>query len=284
MSNSGSRFMSALVHDCPELLEVLQSLADDSCDLDTRMNELEATLESLIPTHVGQQQSSVQAKYTNIVGRLDSAIRKCHHALAMIEGEPESAFASAFSSATNSAGPSRSPSLPNMVLGPATTHRAFDDFLDRQLPTVGLPFPPLCGALPPKDNTKLPLSSFVCAKAGEEWTLCYIVSYNNDKYMICDAESETGAAWEVDASEVYPLPTSLPNRRTKYAEYPTGTRVLALWPEGADAWTSVFYMADVIKPPSESGDDCYRLKFVEDADKTKSVPPNYIIRAPPAGK
>lgn len=272
--------MSDLVQDSPELLEILQSLADDSCDLDTRMSELEAALENLIPTHVGQQQSSVQAKYTNIVGRLDSAIRKCHHALAMIEGEPESTFSSAVSSAGNSQAPSRSPSLPNMVLGPAPTHKAFDDFLARQLPTVGLPFPPLCGALPPKGNTPLPLSSFVCAKDEEQWTLCYIVSYSGDKYMICDAESETGTAWEVDSKEVYPLPTSLPNRRTKYAEYPPGTRVLALWPEGSDTWTSVFYMADVVKPPSESGDDCYRLKFVEDADKTKSVPPNYIIRAP----
>lgn len=263
----------------PELLDLLQALAQDSCELDGLINSLQTAFDSLYPPpHCAQQFSGINAKYTNVVSRIDAAIRQCQRGIAMIEGEPTSPLISAITSAASSALPSRSPSVAQFSAPPPTIA---ESFFEQELPRYGLPFPPLCGSIPLEDGTVLPVSAFVAAEYDGHWTLCRVVSVDENTYQLRDADTgEEAAPFTAKYGDVIPLPTSLPDRPTKFAEYAPGTEVLALWLEGNE-WTSVFYRATVVKSPSETGDD-YRLKYVEDSgDKLKAVPAGYIVRAPP---
>ena len=98
-------------------------------------------------------------------------------------------------------------------------------------------------------------------------------------YRICDAESDSTSSITVDRGSIIPLPTSLPDRNIKAVEFPPKTRVLSLFPESNDSWTSVFYEADVVKPPSETG-SYYKLKFLDDSGKSRDIPPKHIVELP----
>ena len=272
--------MSEEVISDPEALELLQSLAQDSCELAGLIDDLRTSFDGLFPPpHCAQQFAGLKEKYTTVVSRLDAAIRQCQKGIAVFEGEPASPWMSAISSAATSGLPSRSPSIAYFHI--QTPHvRVLDTFLRQELPRVGLPYPPLCGAIPAPNDYILPVSSFVAARVEEQWTLCYVIGINENSYELCDADpNEDAPTFTVSHETVIPLPTSLPDRRTKYAEYAANTEVLALWLEGSE-WTSVFYKARVVKPPSETG-DVYRLKFIEDTgDRAKTVPPNFVIPFP----
>ena len=272
--------MTEEVISSPEALELLQSVAQDSCELDGLIDDLRTAFDGLYPPpHCAQQFAGLKTKYTTVVSRLDAAIRQCQKGIAMFEGEPASPLMSAMSSAATSGLPSRSPSVAYFHIQTPPTP-ILDTFLKQQLPKVGLPYPPLCGAIPALDNCILPVSSYVAARVDEQWTLCYVLGVDEDSYELCDVDpSETVSNFSVKHSDVIPLPTCLPDRRTKFAEYPVNSEVMALWPDG-NGWTSVFYKARVIKPPSETGDG-YRLKFLEDSgEKAKGVPPNFVIPLP----
>ena len=262
----------------PELMDLLQALAQDSCEIDGLISDLQMAFDSLYPPpHCAQQFSGINAKYTDVVSRIDAAIRQCQRGIAMIEGEPTSPLISAITSAASSALPSRSPSVAQF---PTPSASVTESFFEQDLPHYGLPFPPLCGAVPLEPGCVLPVSSFVAAMVDDHWTLCRIVAVDDTTYDLRDAvSSEDSNVYTAKHSDVIPLPTSLPDRRTRFAEYAAGQEVLALWLDG-DVWTSVFYKAVVVKPPSETGDD-YRLKYLEDSgDKLKSVPASYVVRAP----
>jgi SAGA-associated factor 29 len=276
LSKSGEKMARDV--DSEAILALLRDLAQDSCDLELLVNDLTAAFDGLYPPpHCVHQFSGISAKYMSVVSRLDNAINQSQKIMALFEGDPGSAAISTVPSALPSAAPSRSPSVFQMPMTPAS--RMVDYFMLRELPRRGMPYPPLCGALPQEKGEILPLLSFVASKIGADWVLCYIASCDDTGYLICDAESDSSASSiHTGFNQVIPLPTSLPDRRCRAAEFPVKTRVLALWPE-KESWTTVFYGATVTKPPSETGEG-YRLKFDGASKVTTVVPEAYVIIFP----
>lgn len=264
--------------DNPDVLAALRGIAQDSCDIDPLISELlgGSDGENGSPEKYGRHFSASTTKYTTVIARIDTILRQCKHLMAEIDSDATSGQISGMSSAGHSAMPSRPSSVAYI---PPSSIQIFENFLARELPRVGVPYPPLCGAVPiPKDDA-LAVGSFVAAHVSDMWTLCYIIRIDATGYMICDAESDASTAFHADREGLIPLPTSLPARRTRFAEHAEGSRVLALWPEGA-TWTSVFYPAEVVKTQSETG-DTYRLRFLEDVNgKTKDIPPQFVISDP----
>jgi hypothetical protein len=244
------------VIDDPELRATLRSLGQDSCDIEPVLSDFNAALDGrLPPPFCSQQMGAVSAKYQMVITRLDSAIRQTQKLISVIEGA--------------SSGPSRA-----RTPAAAPSAGMFDCFFSRDLPIVGLPYPPLCGSRPPDPRTPLLLGSFVASRLNQFWALCYVIAQAGEGYLVCDAEGDPGTAFHADLTYIVPLPTSLPDRQTKATEFPAGARVLALWPENG-VWTSVFYEATVLKPPSDTGNG-YRLKF-DGVGKPITIPQSFVI-------
>jgi len=259
----------------PDVLAMLRSLAQDSCDLDPLVTDLQASFDELDPLGpCGPQSSAIDAKYRGVVKRLDSAIRMGQRCLSLLGG------GSPPISGAPSALPSRSPSVAYMQ---PPVSGVFDGFLTRELPLVGIPYPPLCGPLPLRPGQRLPLGAFVASRVDELWALCFVVAADDLGYMLCDAEGESLASFRVGCGDAIPLPTSLPMYHTCHVEHGAGARVLALWPEGS-LWTSVFYEAEVCRPPSATG-NAYTLRFLQDGImRPHRIPAKYVIASTPQGE
>jgi hypothetical protein len=249
------------VIDDAELLAMLRCLGQDSCDIEPLLCDFNAAVDGrLPPPFCSQQLSSVSAKYQSVIARLDSAIRQTQQLISVIEG------------ASSSPSRVRTPAAPPPQFVPSAG--MFDCFLSRELPVVGLPYPPLCGSRPPDPDSRLPLGAFVAVRLSQFWALCYVIAQDGDGYLVCDAESHPGTGFHADLAVIVPLPTSLPDKKTKATEFAAGARVLALWPEDG-LWTSVFYEATVLKPPSDTGDG-YKLKF-DGFGKPITIPQSFVI-------
>ncbi|KAH0804364.1 uncharacterized protein GO595_003194 [Histomonas meleagridis] len=203
----------------PGFMEMLYSLAKDSCELESLVNDLETSFEALYPPpHCSKQYSSINLKYTNVIARIDSAIMQSQRILSKIDDTTVSPIISAYSSGFTSSAHSRSPSTPQFN---SNTHdKMFNVFLSNDLPQVSMPYPPLCGSVPLPHDTPVPVGSFVASKLNNEWTLCYVLAMEENGYRICDAESDSTSSITVDRNNVIPLPTSLPDRNIKAVEFP----------------------------------------------------------------
>jgi SAGA-associated factor 29 len=244
----------------PEIRSILATLAQESYDLEPLVDDLTASFQNLYPApHCALQLPRISAKYTQAIARIDSLILQSDRALSLLES-PQSA------SAPSARGPIPIPSI-----------TAQDYFFTRQLPLVGLPYPPLCGNIPADPSRPLDVGAFVAALIGEDYSLCHIVAVDGNRLLLSDVDPSNPTQFESTADQVLPLPTSLPNRLTETTEFPPQSTVLALWPED-DSWTTAFYRATVLKPPSENR-SCYRLRF-ELITKPMDVPPGYVIGYP----
>ncbi|KAK8852797.1 hypothetical protein M9Y10_017787 [Tritrichomonas musculus] len=151
------------------------------------------------------------------------------------------------------------------------------------LKIVPAPYPPLCGALPLTSDQLIQNGSFVCIQNQYEYILAIVLGFNPEtfKYSVCDAapEGDDVVEIEIDASKVMPLPTTVPARRSKATTYPVNARVLALWPDENNCWTSVFYLATVMTQPSTSP-GLYNLQFDGEPPLFADVPEKFIVAAP----
>lgn len=152
------------------------------------------------------------------------------------------------------------------------------------LKPVPAPYPSLCGAMPLASDHLLQPGSFVCVQnQNSEYILAIILGFNPEtfEYRVCDADPEADdvVLIIVEASKVMPLPTTVPARRSKATTYQIGARVLALWPEENNSWTSVFYNATVMQQPTNSPGS-YTLQFDGDPPLLADVPEKFIVAAP----
>ncbi|OHS97136.1 hypothetical protein TRFO_36719 [Tritrichomonas foetus] len=246
-----------------ETLQFIQELADNSCELDNSVNQVNSILANYLSLPIDDLQfSSLDSKFTDIMSQIDHEIHKTEQAISMIKHQGDI--------------PSIETSATSML---SSKHRKMFDFLlTKELEIVSMPYPPLCGAIPQNEDELLPIGSFVAAKVENDFIVCYVQGIQDTKYIIADATLDQAVGFPVEQNEVIPMPTTLPDRKTKITEYPPGTKVLSLWPVES-TWTSVFYVASVIKGPSETG-RCYRLKFYEAEDKSTFVPEKYVIPHP----
>ena len=124
------------------------------------------------------------------------------------------------------------------------------------LKVVPAPYPPLCGALPLASDQLIPKGSFVCIQNQSDYILAIVLGFDPEtfKYSVCDAapEGDEVVSIEIEAFKVIPLPTTVPARRSKATTYQINSRVLALWPDENNSWTSVFYFATVMTQPNNS--------------------------------
>ena len=102
---------------------------------------------------------------------------------------------------------------------------------------------------------------------------------NKDTYALYDADSATSPPFEVEKDKVIPCPTTLPAQKRKNAEFKVGTTVLSVWATKEGQWTSVFYPATVLSPPSVLGKS-YKLQFVDDTGDPIVVPEHCVVRSP----
>ena len=248
----------------PEHLNFIQNIASQSCKLDEDINQANLDLEQFLSLPINDLRfSTINSKITDIMKQIDQEIHQTEQAISMIKNQTN------FQQMTS-----------NSALMASKKHRRmFEDYVNRELEVVSMPYPPLCGAIPAIPGQHLPVGSFVAAKVESDFILCYVQGVLKDKYIIADATlADTSINFEIDQKEVIPMPTSLPEITTTATEYPSGTQVLSLWPE-ENVWTSVFYTASVVKSPSETG-TFYKLLFDGDGDKSTFVPEKYVIQHP----
>lgn len=247
----------------PEHLNFIQDIANQSCELDNDITQINLVLEQFLSLPINDLRfSTIDSKITDIMEKIDKEIHQTERAISMLQNK------SNFQPLTS-----------NSALMISKNRKMFEDYVNRDLEVVSMPYPPLCGAIPSIPGQPLPVGSFVAAKVESDYILCYVQGVLQDKYIIADATlADPSINFEIDQSEVIPMPTSLPDIKTKGTEYPSGTKVLSLWPEES-IWTSVFYTASVVKSPSETG-TFYNLLFDGDGDKSTFVPAKYVIHHP----
>ena len=248
--------------------DLIKSIASDSFELDSSVEQLDLILKKYLSLPIDDLQfHSIGVKVEDVLHRIDHEISQTNKANSMISKNDSNIVAK--------------PLNPALLL-PSKHRKMFDYFLNKELEIASMPYPPLCGAIPHDENKMLPIGSFVAATSPggvEEYILCYVQGYSDSKYIIADVmEADQSVNFQIDRSKVIPMPTSLPDRKTKATEYPPGTKVLSLWPVES-TWTSVFYVASVVKSPSETG-RAYKLKFDGDNEKPTFVPEKYVILRP----
>lgn len=149
-----------------------------------------------------------------------------------------------------------------------------------ELKIISSPYTPLCGALPLETGKIIPNDSFVCLKVQSDYILAVVLGYNPDtlQYSVCDAfPVDTVTKINVKASDVVPLPTSVPEKRTKETTHEIDSKVLSLLPI-ENEWSSCFYLATVKKQPT-TPNGLYQLQF-DDESITADVPEKFIVAAP----
>ena len=263
-----------------ELIDVLKNIAREGCELESLVSDLNFEFDNLYGPNKGQQYSSVNAKYSTVVGKLDKVLRQCQNALNTVENKsiaPQPMPIETIESPDSDAPPPPPKDPPLHIHRP---HHMFELFQSRELPVCDSPYPPLCGNIPPDENERIPIDAFVASKLEADYVLCYIAGYSGDDYMICDADADDPKPIRKNKHELIQLPTSLPRVKSSKLEYSVGSTVLSLWPMGEDEWTSVFYPAIVSQIPSRRG-KWYNLKFENDGTyETVEVPENFVIPMP----
>lgn len=273
-----------------ELVEVAKGLSKTLTELQPLVADLNVSCDPMYLELRPQNFVSLSAKYTAAIGDLDKIIRESQKALAISERgfylsrpqtpNQQNEIISKTSQNTltveRSSSNRKKSTLGNQVHKP---HEMFEFFKNRKLPISYLPYPGLCGCLPLEEDKEIPVDSFVASKLDDEPVLCYVIGQKEGKYLVVDADSQEPVIVEKDRSECFPLPTSLPDRSTTQVEYPVGTKVLALYPDNENDWSSVFYPATVVQPPSKRSSG-YGLKFEDDKFDQIDVPIQFITIDP----
>ena len=263
------------------LVDLLKNAAREGSELESLVSDLNNAFDTMYGPYRAQQYATINAKYTTVMSKLEKVIRQSQNALSALEGNQISPARSPVQTEEVS---TRTPSPPPQPKEPPLhihrPHHMFELFLSREMPLCDMPYPPLCGNLPPDENEKIPLDSFVAVKLDTDYVLCYVAGYDGDDYIICDADADDPVPIKKDKSLLIQLPTSLPRTKNARLAYPVGTNVLSLWPVSDDDWTSAFYAATVAKVPSKDG-TVYELKFENDGTYDKvSVPENFVVAMP----
>jgi len=254
-----------------EIIESLRAIAKDSSEIEQLVSDLNSSFESTFFSNRNQHYSSVKGKYALIISKIDRIIRQSQQSIIMTKGCDEN----------------KEIPQPIIKIEPETPeirmhrpHEMFELFVTRELPINSFPYPPLCGATPPNLQVSLQIDDFVAAKLENDYVLCYIAGITGNSYTIVDCDTDKPSPISLPKESVIPLPTSIPDRSNSYVEYVIGTKVLSLYPAGDDEWTSVFYPATVIQPPSKR--ECgYGLQFAEDNEfDWISVPEQFVIPFP----
>lgn len=243
-----------------DIIELIQKIANDSAELAPDINEIGQIFAKYLSFPMNEMLlSSMNSKVIDVLKQLDEQIDQTNQAISSIQNEVS------FSSMLKN----------DSFLSTTKYKKMFEVYANKELEVVSMPYPPLCGAIPPIPGEPLPIGSFVAAKFDNEYILCCIHGVVDDKYIIGDVLNDPDVKSVISQSDAIPMPTTLPDMKIKGTEYPPGTKVLALWPEGSD-WTSVFYTATVLKSPSETGAG-YKLKFDGDGEKATFVPEKFVI-------
>lgn len=159
----------------------------------------------------------------------------------------------------------------------------FAKFISDPLPTKHPPYPPLCGAVQHQKDKILKSDTYACIPLGDDFILAYIIGYDKETkcYHCCDADPENSEinVIQVPADHVHPVPTSCPSKRTVASTYQSKTKVLALWLNDNQTWTSVFYPAKVAYAPTSSS-GTYKLQFDGEMPLFAPVPEKFIVAMP----
>ena len=156
------------------------------------------------------------------------------------------------------------------------------------------PYPPGCGTIPIPLNMLKPFD-FVCVRMEDEslssainysYILMMIYSINSDtkNCMVFDPENPRDH-FEVSPEDYVPLSSSLPEVPDPKFELAKDSHVLSLWTSGNGSWTTEFYHAQVITPPSEKKPKkhMYSLQFFDEEDTQPyipDVPAQFVISFP----
>ena len=159
----------------------------------------------------------------------------------------------------------------------------FNNFINTPLPIwkSNQSSPQLCGAMYfPTTEKIIPPDSYACIKTEEGYILGYVMGYDPEikAYHCCDADPDQADPIKeliIPLTDIIPMPTSAPSKRSKANTFSTKTKVLGLWPEDG-TFTSVFYKAIVRAPPQQS-QGWYKLTFDE---FNVEVPEKFIVRCP----
>lgn len=274
-----------------KLTEIVKSLSKTLTDLQPLVADINASFDSMYLELRQQNYVALSAKYTAAMSNLDKIIRESQKLLSISENayhlsRPQTPIQQAeiktrvFQNSLkveHKSSEKKNDYSPYQIYN---QHEMFEIFKTRKLPISYIPYPDLCGCLPLGDGKEIPVGSFIASKLDDEDpVLCYVVDEKDGKYLVVDADSQEPTIIEKEKSECFPLPTSLPDRSTTQVEYPVGTKVLALYPMNDDDWTSVFYRATVVQPPSKRSSG-YGLKFEDDKFDQVDVPVQFITIDP----
>lgn len=263
------------------LIDILRNISKDSLELEPQYTEIRAAIDSVFVPQNAQQFSATNAKYHTVMAKLDKVIRQSQQALAIAENKE-------IAKQENTVKPiiryqSQTIEIPEPP--PIKIHKPghmWELFKSRELPQVKEPYPSLCGSLPGNTEEVIDVDGFVAVKleTDGDYALCYVVGYEDGNYKVIDVVADPATPITKPKEDVLPLPTSLalwgPNR----PEHPINSVVLALWPEGANDWTSIFYPAKVVKMPTKRKRG-YGLKFEGDNDhEWIYVPEQFVLGLP----
>ena len=157
---------------------------------------------------------------------------------------------------------------------------------------------PLCGAVRARDDWRVTpghqVAALVPRHTGSEWILASVVRATPDGslYVVEDIVEESDATmsqapakkerWAVPYAVVVPLPRWACTPGIPGTFFPSGSRVLALYPQ-----TTCFYPAVVHEPPTHDHPTVYKMHFFDDdfpdgRVQYQDVPIRFVVRDPNA--
>lgn len=288
----------------PQLIDVLKLISCDATELEPLIADLNNTLDSIYPPHWEQNASNVNNKYNNVILLIDRVINQSKQALSLIDSSIEikniekvaeevkyeekvevsenkiehSGLEIGKSAAQTTKTSKTKQAKQKQANAPGT--RMFNAFLNRDLQPVPPPYPPLCGAIPSNQDTSIDIYDYVAVFNNDQYLLCYISDYDGVNFTVVDADTEK-QPFKRKRSDITPLPLYTPIKPDPKAEFPAGKKVLALYPNDSDNWTSIFYPAKVLKPPSKFKKEFYSLEFDNDSETgALKIPEKFVVRIP----
>lgn len=151
-------------------------------------------------------------------------------------------------------------------------------FFHEYIKKVSMPYPLDCGCQ--AQNNKNPKKgAFICAKSNRHYILMIVLKFvNNICYAYDPAEHDINVI-QLKQNEWTPLPTTIPDQANPQYEYPKNSKVLALWTDTNDEWTTEFYNATVILNPSDRGGDksVIRGYYLDFGEGNKQIVPEQFV-------
>lgn len=255
---------------------LIQKISNGATDLEPLVKELTADFDAIAYSHNIQHQSMLQSNYTIVLQKIDQLIKKSQELINITEKNTQNTESIPVQNIQTPNKTSTEQYNDNRINSLLKQSKfMFEHFISREIPTSGLPYPPLCGSIPATSDYTFEIGDFVAAKFDEDYLLSYIIGFEDDNYIICDADNDNPQKKTVSRNDFIPLPKSLPDRNIPHAEFASGSKVLALWPNDNDEWTSAFYPAIVT---SSASDTEYTLQFAG-ANSPITVKKQFVISA-----